>query len=225
MLPQVTILLTSVAFKTATASYLPQISYLTLIDKFVLLCMLVVLVTTLLHAVIGLLGNPTWGDATEDDITQANRFCLASTLTAWLAVQTWFLCAALRARNMDSDAGQKREKTRRHTSSALEPDETDDTRHVEVTRTESGQVTRVRIGGHASAGASFSVGASPRGKGRAARGLSGLFTRSRSKSWAVGRALERTRSAGERSVTFSNESSTKVDDEHDHEAAPAPEPV
>ena len=40
---------------------------------------------------------------------------------------------------------------------------------------------------------------------------------------AIGRALERTRSTGERSVTFGGEISNKVDDVQ--EAAPAPEPA
>ena len=64
------ILLTAVAFKSATASYLPQISYLTLIDKFVLLCMVCVLLTTLLHAIVGVLVAPSWGGLGEVQISE-----------------------------------------------------------------------------------------------------------------------------------------------------------
>ena len=65
----VTILLTAVAFKYATAAYLPQISYLTLIDKFVLLCMCMIVWATLLHALIGMLqvrGEPAGPSAAVD---------------------------------------------------------------------------------------------------------------------------------------------------------------
>ena len=50
-----TILLTAVAFKFVTVSFLPQISYLTLIDKFVLMCMGFLVLNFTLHTVSGVL--------------------------------------------------------------------------------------------------------------------------------------------------------------------------
>ena len=50
-----TILLTAVAFKFVTVSFLPQISYLTLIDKFVLMCMAFLVLVFTIHTIAGVL--------------------------------------------------------------------------------------------------------------------------------------------------------------------------
>ena len=90
----------------ATAAYLPQISYLTLIDKFVLLSMCMIVLATLLHALVGVLQN--WADVPMDTLDKLNKVCFGVTCLFWLGTQLWFLRAAHVARKSDTDAGQGR---------------------------------------------------------------------------------------------------------------------
>ena len=103
----VAILLTAVAFKYATAAYLPQISYLTLVDKLILLCAAVIILSTLLQALLGMLRN--WADCEQRTLDMVNAICFITVCIAWLAVHVWYVRAAHVARHSDSFAGQKRE--------------------------------------------------------------------------------------------------------------------
>ena len=59
------------ACRYATAAYLPQISYLTLVDKFVLLCSCMIAVTYLVHALIGSLTD--WAEVDHATIEVVNK--------------------------------------------------------------------------------------------------------------------------------------------------------
>mmetsp|Transcript_670 Transcript_670/g.1379 ORF Transcript_670/g.1379 Transcript_670/m.1379 type:complete len:457 (+) Transcript_670:119-1489(+) len=85
----ITILLTSVTLKYATNSYLPMISYMTLIDKFTLLCTFVIFVVCLCHTILGFLY--TWAEVNSEVLDLLNRIFLGAVLLVWGGVQLWFL--------------------------------------------------------------------------------------------------------------------------------------
>ena len=87
----VTTLLTSVAFKFVTANYLPQIPYLTLIDKFVLMCNGVILLAFALHGLMGCLVN--WIEIPSNLVDITNKVSVGLVVVVWGAVQTWFIYA------------------------------------------------------------------------------------------------------------------------------------
>ena len=72
----VSIMLTAVAFKFATASYLPQIPYLTIIDKFVMASFLQLVTSVLLQSLLGAL-KEWWSDITEEDLMAYNKLFFA----------------------------------------------------------------------------------------------------------------------------------------------------
>jgi len=85
----VTILLTAVAFKYTTASYLPMISYMTLIDKFTLLCSFIIVIVCMCHTVLGMLD--TWVEVPSGTLDFLNKVFCAVIALAWGGVQLWFL--------------------------------------------------------------------------------------------------------------------------------------
>lgn len=114
----VTILLTSIALKYATAAYLPQISYLTLVDRFVLLCNTMVFLSTLLHALLGMLQD--WFDVADETLELVNKVSCLGAGIFWLILQLWFVVRIHIARNESSEAGQTRESMRRRVERRLE---------------------------------------------------------------------------------------------------------
>ena len=84
----VTTLLTSVTFKFVTAAYLPQIPYLTIIDKFVLMCNGNILAGFLFHGAIGMLIN--WLQMTEFYVDIANKASITLVVLLWISIMYWF---------------------------------------------------------------------------------------------------------------------------------------
>ena len=105
------ILLTAVAFKSSTSAYLPQISYLTLIDKFVLLNLCMIIFATLLHALLGFL--TVWVDVGYDRATVINQACFVLNSALWLGIQVWFSIRANGARKVQKGYLLQRSMARR----------------------------------------------------------------------------------------------------------------
>uniref|UniRef100_A0A7S4I2D5 Neurotransmitter-gated ion-channel transmembrane domain-containing protein n=1 Tax=Odontella aurita TaxID=265563 RepID=A0A7S4I2D5_9STRA len=142
----ITILLTAVAFKYASAAYLPQISYLTLVDIFVLLCTSIVVLASVCHSVLGLLHN--WMGIQRSTLETLNKVFFAMMALAWLAVQVWFICRARVAGESDTDAGQKRAMVTEAAEEGnspliergMEPIEDTQTQDITIKRSKSGRL-------------------------------------------------------------------------------------
>jgi len=104
----ITILLTAVAFKFASASYLPQISYQTLVDKFCLLCTSFIVLANLSHVILGVLFH--WVNVQDATLDAVNVASLVAMVVTWLSVQVWFFHSANVAKKSDTDAGQMRRR-------------------------------------------------------------------------------------------------------------------
>lgn len=96
----ITLLLTAVAFKYTTSSYLPQISYLTLVDKFSMLGTLVIVVGCLAHTVLGFLDG--WVGISEAALDRLSKVFFALILLSWIGTQIWFVCMERRVRGQKS---------------------------------------------------------------------------------------------------------------------------
>jgi len=90
------VLLTSVAFKFTTSSYLPQISYMTLMDIFTILSTLIIVVVCLFHTGLGILDR--WIKVSHDVLNILNKVCIVVTFMAWIGVQMWFVYKERRIR-------------------------------------------------------------------------------------------------------------------------------
>ena len=102
----VTILLTAVAFKFVIAAFLPQISYLTLIDKYVLSCTAVIYVTTVLVAIGG--GCLHWADMDAEKLETMQIIFFWVVIGLWILLQLWFIIAACKARTQSTERGVDR---------------------------------------------------------------------------------------------------------------------
>mmetsp|Transcript_205 Transcript_205/g.702 ORF Transcript_205/g.702 Transcript_205/m.702 type:complete len:466 (-) Transcript_205:58-1455(-) len=121
----VTVMLTAVAFKFVIAAYLPQISYLTLIDKYIQFCNAITYLSAVLVAIVGGLQN--WVCAP----TSAPAFCvrdgadfahglglilhqifLAVVVTSWLLLHAWFVYRARAAAEQGTEQGVSRADSR-----------------------------------------------------------------------------------------------------------------
>ena len=78
----ITLLLTVVAFKFATASCLPQVSYMTVVDKFNLLCALIIVLSILGHTVMGFMGM--WFGISFDVLVLVRNIFLGIILVTWI---------------------------------------------------------------------------------------------------------------------------------------------
>jgi hypothetical protein len=142
-----TVLLTAIAFKFVIAAYLPQISYLTLIDKYLFACTAIIYLATLLASLGGALHN--WGSDSaadsptdalngttaghtpghtgadqraEDGLQQLQVVFFTLIILCWVVLQSWFTVAAFKARKEGTERGVDRasEQLRRAgTSSSL----------------------------------------------------------------------------------------------------------
>lgn len=99
----VTILLTAVAFKFVTAAYLPQISYMTLIDKYLLGCTVIIYTATFFVAILGALHN--WAQMREEVLVTLNKIAFGITLSCWVVVHIRFLAAGRRAGRQGTERG------------------------------------------------------------------------------------------------------------------------
>merc|ERR1712085_103115 len=106
----ITLLLTAVAFKYTTSSYLPQISYMTLVDKFNMFCMLVILISCLSHTAIGCLDHRVGLSEARLELV-SDVFC-GSTFLVWIGAQAWFLRMKVRMRYQKSFNHKSMEKRR-----------------------------------------------------------------------------------------------------------------
>lgn len=100
------VLLTAIAFKYVTAAYLPHISYLTLVDKFVMLCTSVIILTNLVHAILGTLH--IWFHVRSDILDLCNKVFAGAMSFYLLYILLWFVRCAGVARKSDTGAGQRR---------------------------------------------------------------------------------------------------------------------
>eukprot|EP00316_Scyphosphaera_apsteinii_P015692 CAMPEP_0119344888 /NCGR_PEP_ID=MMETSP1333-20130426/107201_1 /TAXON_ID=418940 /ORGANISM="Scyphosphaera apsteinii, Strain RCC1455" /LENGTH=400 /DNA_ID=CAMNT_0007357337 /DNA_START=684 /DNA_END=1886 /DNA_ORIENTATION=- len=91
----VAILLTAVALKFATAQYLPQIPYLTLVDKFVLTNSLIIVIATVFNAVLGCL--VTWAKMEMASLHLLGKIFYGTTCFMWIACQVYFARLAMYA--------------------------------------------------------------------------------------------------------------------------------
>ncbi|KAL7530745.1 hypothetical protein ACHAXR_005896 [Thalassiosira sp. AJA248-18] len=82
------ILFTAVAFKFTTASYLPMISYMTLIDKFTLWSTVGIVMVCIWHTLLGMLD--TWVEVSNDILDLPNKVFFGVFASAWAGVQMWF---------------------------------------------------------------------------------------------------------------------------------------
>ena len=114
--------LTLVAYKFAIGSTMPEVAYLTTLDKFMLLNALVVILFTLLAGLTGFIVSADMSDGHSLDgrpnLRRGDRICLAVLSALWLLIQIWFVgegfkwLIAKRARELSPDARQAREEQR-----------------------------------------------------------------------------------------------------------------
>ena len=120
------ILLTAVAFKFATAAYLPQISYPTIIDKYVMLCFGLITFSILLHAILG--GLREWVERPEEEIEIANKACFGIVAALWIAIQLYFFAMRHLALAAGSNAGVCRSTLLEYTGEWLPEDAVNEVR-------------------------------------------------------------------------------------------------
>ena len=108
----VTVLLTAVAFKFVTAAYLPQIAYVTLIDKFVLWCTSIIYLATLFHAITGAMHRFPILGASEELIDTSGTIFFFICAALWTATQVGFGVAAWQRSPAASDEGMARSAIR-----------------------------------------------------------------------------------------------------------------
>ena len=89
------ILLTAVTFKYVTAQYLPQIPYLTLVDKYVFVGSANIVLATLCNAVMGFM--QLWGGASDELLRVVNITSFIVVIAFWVATQLLFVVLAFRA--------------------------------------------------------------------------------------------------------------------------------
>eukprot|EP00568_Trieres_chinensis_P011376 CAMPEP_0183304296 /NCGR_PEP_ID=MMETSP0160_2-20130417/9431_1 /TAXON_ID=2839 ORGANISM="Odontella Sinensis, Strain Grunow 1884" /NCGR_SAMPLE_ID=MMETSP0160_2 /ASSEMBLY_ACC=CAM_ASM_000250 /LENGTH=146 /DNA_ID=CAMNT_0025467317 /DNA_START=30 /DNA_END=470 /DNA_ORIENTATION=+ len=111
------VLLTAIAFKYVTAAYLPHISYLTLVDKFVMLCTSVIILTNLVHAILGTLH--VWFEVRRELLDLCNAVFAGAVSFCLLYILLWFVRRAGVARKSDTGAGQRRALSLSSSSSSL----------------------------------------------------------------------------------------------------------
>mmetsp|Transcript_25167 Transcript_25167/g.59861 ORF Transcript_25167/g.59861 Transcript_25167/m.59861 type:complete len:226 (-) Transcript_25167:54-731(-) len=85
----ITILLTAVAFRFTTNNYLPMVSYMTVIDKFTLLCTGAIVICFFSHSVLGLLFY--WAGVEVELLEVFNKIFLGVFLATWASANMWFL--------------------------------------------------------------------------------------------------------------------------------------
>lgn len=102
----ITLLLTAVAFKFATASCLPQVSYMTVIDKYNLLCALIIVLSILGHTMMGFMNM--WFGISFDVLVLISNIFLGIILVAWIMVQIWLLRTESSLKHEKSFNQQKR---------------------------------------------------------------------------------------------------------------------
>ena len=88
------ILLAAIALKFATSSYLPQIAYLTIIDKYVIASFCALAFSAAQHALIGWLDGEGWA---AERLNVVNRVCLGLNCVLWALMQGFFLLSWRRA--------------------------------------------------------------------------------------------------------------------------------
>lgn len=119
----VTLTLTLVAYKFAVGSTMPEVTYLTMLDKFELWCTFVVLLFVLESGVLGFVAHPDAMELSDEDMDEypnirtADRISHGSLFVLWTLGQLWFLW------HLWSDLGigaqrQKRKLSRRAAKSA-----------------------------------------------------------------------------------------------------------
>jgi len=102
----VTVLLTVIAFKYVTASYIPQISYFTMMDIHVLANTVIIYLATICNTTVGIMIQLKCSD---DAIGITYTSSVAVVLIAWVVVQAWFFRAATRSRFAQTEQGITRQ--------------------------------------------------------------------------------------------------------------------
>ena len=93
----VTLTLTLVAYKFAVGSTMPEVTYLTMLDKFELWCTFVVLLFVLESGVLGFVAHPDAMELNDEDmddhphIRTADRISHGALFLLWMVGQLWFL--------------------------------------------------------------------------------------------------------------------------------------
>ena len=100
------VLLTAVALKFATSAYLPQISYLTVIDKFVNASFVTLAFSTAQHAFVAALQDWAAWPLSALDLVNVTCFCLNAVL--WACCQLYFVVSWRRATRLGTHAGHAR---------------------------------------------------------------------------------------------------------------------
>lgn len=118
-----TILLTGVAFKYTTTLYLPQVSYTTLVDKYALLCTLVIVVSCLFRTVLGILDS--WANVSDDTLELLNKVFLGILAALWCFVQVLFLFGYRSTQEPNKAAQRKDSRYLQREGSSKPPEQLD----------------------------------------------------------------------------------------------------